>query len=173
MRARRATCALTIASSLIGFACTTPAPAPTPQPTARSLLPATATPDVSPSPSSAAVDGRAGAADAADSAPQPGPPTKTPVTRSPAPTRKPELPGISGQVLAGGRPVTDGQVTISGTGYHHNTTTSSAGRFQSATPPGTYSITVTSPTASCAQKTVTVEDDAVSHVTITCDAGVG
>ena len=171
MSARRAACALLTASALLtAFACTTPEPASTPQPSARSLLPPTASPDASPSPSNAAVEGRAEAAEAADPAPATAPPTKPAAKPSPLATKKPALPGISGQVLAGGQPVTDGQVKISGSAYHHNTTTSSAGRFQSATPPGTYTITVTSPSASCAQKTVTVHEDAVSHVTITCSA---
>jgi hypothetical protein len=88
---------------------------------------------------------------------------------TPVPTKRPEKPGIEGTVLAGGAPVTDAQVTISGNGYHHNTTTSSSGRFRSATPPGTYTVAASSPSASgCGSKTVTVPKDAVAHVTITC-----
>jgi hypothetical protein len=151
---------------------------PTVQPTARSILPPTSTPaeSHSPTPSPGAGTGTDadGAANAADDvgAPEAHPvrPSAKPPSPSPTPTKKPEQPGINGQVLAGGRPVIDAHVTISGSGYHHNTTTSSQGRFQSATPPGTYTIAASSPSvSSCGERTVSVQPNAVSHVTITCE----
>ena len=116
--------------------------------------PAPAPPE--PSPSDGAngdsSGGSGGGAAGADTDPAPAPgagptaaPTKAP---TPKPTKKPTEPGIAGSVVAGGKPVTDAQVTISGSGYHHNTTTSSQGRFRSATPPGTYTIAANSPSVS-------------------------
>ena len=158
-------------------ACSSPEPAAELQPTGRSLLPPSAeagSPEPSPS---STPDGRAGGADAGDGgsggpAPTAGTAAAKPTAApAPTPTKKPEKPGIDGQVLAGGQPVTDAQVTISGNGYHHNTTTSSSGRFRSATPPGTYTVNASSPSVSgCGAKTVTVQRNAVSHVTITCGA---
>lgn len=152
-------------------ACSSAEPTATVQPTPRSLLPPTSTP-ASPSPS-ASSDARSdgGGPGAADVDPAPAAEAAPAATKPPTPTpKKPaEQPAINGQVLAAGRPVTDAQVTISGSGYHHNTTTSSQGRFQSATPPGTYTVTASSPSVSgCGARTVTVEANAVSYVTITC-----
>jgi hypothetical protein len=159
---------------LLIAACGSPEPDATPQPTARSLLPPTDEPSPTPSPSpssdggDASSDG-AGAETAQDDAAPAS--AESAASSSPRPTKKPRDPGISGQVLAGGQPVTDAQVTISGSGYSHNTTTSSQGRFQSAAPPGTYTVAASSPSASgCGTQTVTVPKDAVARVTITCNA---
>jgi hypothetical protein len=118
------------------------------------------------------------------------PQTTTHATGAPvaSPSRSPREtePGISGQVVAGptcpveradspcpDRPVTDAQVTISGSGYHHNTTTSSEGRFHSATPPGTYTVTASSPSVfGCDPQTVKVEPNRTTHVTVHCDTGI-
>jgi hypothetical protein len=172
---RRAVAAVSL---LVCAACAASEPAATVQPSeGRSLLPPSASPgSPEPPPSDGARDGStAGGADAGGSgnpAPAPGGagaaavPTKAP---TPKPTKKPTEPAISGSVVAGGQPVTDAQVTISGDGYHHNTTTSSQGRFRSATPPGTYTVAASSPSVSgCSPRTVTVEPNAVSQVTITC-----
>jgi hypothetical protein len=95
-------------------------------------------------------------------------PTKAP---TPKPTKRPSEPAISGEVVAGGQPVPGAQVTISGDGYHHNTTTSSQGKFRSAAPPGTYTVTASSPDVTgCTPRTVTVQPNYASHVTITCTA---
>ena len=163
------------ASIVVCAACGTSEPAATLQPTGRSLLPpsdGSTSPEPSPS-STADPNGSdtAGAAADANGGPAPTVATLAKATAAPTPkpTKKPEKPGIDGQVLAGGQPVTDAQVTISGNGYHHNTTTSSSGRFRSATPPGTYTVNANSPSVSgCGARTVTVEPNAVSHVTITC-----
>ncbi len=167
------------AAMIVLAACGTSEPTATLQPTGRSLLPPSddpGSPSPSVSPSSDADAGRSGSGAGAGAADGPAPasraasPSVAPAT-SPKPTKKPEEPAIAGQVLAGGDPVTDAQVTISGEGYHHNTTTSSQGRFRSATPPGTYTVNASSPSVSgCAPKTITVKPDAVSNVTITCSA---
>jgi carboxypeptidase family protein len=154
-------------------ACTTSEPVATLQPTGRSLLPPTSVPG-SPSPSASGeigrdASGQAGAADT-DTAARPATSTAPSATASPHATKKPREPAISGQVLAGGSPVTGAQVTITGDGYHHNTTTSSEGRFQSAALPGTYTIAVAASGMSCPTRTVTVQPNQVSRVTITCSA---
>lgn len=162
---------------LVLTACgTSSEPTATLLPTGRSLIPPSADPG-SPSPSASpsadgATGGSGGGADAADAdgaAPAPAAPAAPTRPPTPKPTKKPEQPAIAGQVLAGSKPVTDAQVTISGDGYHHNTTTSSQGRFRSATPPGTYTVAANSPSVTgCAPRTVTVQPNAVSNVTITC-----
>lgn len=170
--------AVAAAMFLVCAACGTSEPAAELQPTGRSLLPPSASPgSPEPSPSDGANGGssdrKSSGAAGADAVPAPAqgagptaPPTKAP---TPKPTKKPTEPGIAGSVVAAGKPVTDAQVTISGSGYHHNTTTSSQGRFRSATPPGTYTIAANSPSVSgCGPRTVTVQKDAVSEVTITC-----
>jgi hypothetical protein len=146
------------------------------RPTARSLLPPSADPSASPSaspsggPAGGSGSGTAAGADTSEGAAAPAAAAAKPTPKpTPKPTKRPEQPAIEGTVTAGGRPVTDAQVTISGSGYHHNTTTSSSGRFRSATPPGTYTVAANSPSVSgCAPKTVTVQPNAVSNVTITC-----
>jgi hypothetical protein len=172
--------AVATAVLLLCAACGAAAPEATVHPSGgRSLLPPSAGPgSPEPSPSDGASgSSTGGGADTgangnpAASAPGAGTaaaPTKAP---TPKPTKKPSEPAITGEVVAGGQPVTGAHVTISGDGYHHNTTTSSQGKFRSATPPGTYTVTATSPSVSgCSPRTVTVEANAASHVTITCTA---
>ena len=170
--------AVAAALLLLAAACGTAEPAATVGPSeGRSLLPPSSSPgSPEPSPSDGAGGGAtAGGADTgtnpapapAQGAGAPAAPTKAP---TPKPTKKPTEPAIAGEVLAGGEPVTDAQVTISGDGYHHNTTTSSQGRFRSATPPGTYTVAASSPSVGgCGPRTVTVKPNEASHVTITCD----